>query len=176
MGPFGRTVQDATLALEAMVGMDRRDNYTSAQRNNVPEDGNYRQFLADKGVLAGAVFGIPWETIWKTPSAANDIDPLAEIIDKLREAGAIVVNGTEMLHSITSIRERPYLQHFRYRWDVDLMHDLPAYLSELENTEIRTVQDIVDYNLRYQEVEGGIAGTVPGFWQGQDGFHQALAT
>lgn len=159
-----------------MVGPDRRDKYTLRQLGRVPNGRNYRQFLADKTSLKGAVFGIPWETIWKTPSAKNDIEPLLKVIDKLRSAGAIIINGTEMLHTVTSIRERPYLQHFRYRWDVDILHDMRFYLAELNNTDIRSIQDIVDYNLRYDEVEGGRAGTVPGFWQGQDGLLQALAT
>lgn len=46
VGTFGRTVRDATYALDAIYGVDPRDNYTLAQQGKTPE-GGYAQFLSD---------------------------------------------------------------------------------------------------------------------------------
>ena len=55
-------------------------------------------------------------------------------------------------------------------------NNIAAYLSELDNTPIRTLQDIVDYNTLNVGTEGGTPGIHPAFGSGQDGFLASLAT
>lgn len=57
VGSFARTFKDAIYGLEAIAGVDARDNYTSLLQG--PADGNYTQFLATKDSLKGAKFGLP---------------------------------------------------------------------------------------------------------------------
>lgn len=94
VGPLARTVRDATYALEIMVGIDERDNYTAAQQ--VPA-GGYAQFLSGKGALQGAVFGLPWESFW-TLAEQWMVDELLEVLDLIEDAGGTIVNGTELPH------------------------------------------------------------------------------
>jgi amidase len=54
--------------------------------------------------------------------------------------------------------------------------DIAAYLSELENTNIHSLQDIVDYNIANVGTEGGLPGIHPALGSGQDGFLASLNT
>lgn len=94
VGTFGRTMRDATYVLDAIYGPDGRDNYTLAQIGKTP-DGGYAQFLTDKSALKGAVFGLPWASFW----ALNDPDQnanLIQLLNLIEEAGATIINGTEL--------------------------------------------------------------------------------
>lgn len=57
-----------------------------------------------------------------------------------------------------------------------LSSDIAAYLSELKGTNLRSLKDLILYNNRFTDVEGGRPGYLPGFQQGQDGFLGSLAT
>lgn len=59
---------------------------------------------------------------------------------------------------------------------VDFYNDITAYLADLNNTAIRTLADIVQYNIDNVGTEGGIPGIHPAFQSGQDGFNASLAT
>lgn len=59
---------------------------------------------------------------------------------------------------------------------VDFYNNIATYLSELENTKIRSLADIVAYNNDNDGSEGGTPGINPAFGSGQDGFLASLAT
>ena len=94
MGTFGRTVRDAVYALDNMYGLDVRDNYTSGQIDRTPAEG-YVQFLANKNALKGAVFGLPWQSFWTLADPLQQAQ-LVELLSLIEEAGATIVNGTEL--------------------------------------------------------------------------------
>lgn len=74
-----------------------------------------------------------------------------------------------MLISPSSLRETNSRQ-------VDFYNNIATYLSELHNTSIRTLADIVAYNYAHAETEGGVPGAHPAFASGQDGLLASLAT
>jgi len=59
---------------------------------------------------------------------------------------------------------------------VDFYNDIATYLAELNNTSIRSLEDIVQYNIDNVGSEGGIPGVHPAFASGQDGFNASLFT
>ena len=59
---------------------------------------------------------------------------------------------------------------------VDFYNDIEAYLAELNNTNIRSLEDIMQYNIDNLGTEGGYPNTHPAFGSGQDGFDASLAT
>lgn len=169
---MARTVRDATYALDIIVGIDERDNYTAAQE--VPA-GGYAQFLSGKGALEGAVFGLPWESFWKLGEKWM-VDELLEVLSLIEDAGGTIVNGTELPHWRTIVNPRgwdwlvfpcyamcPKLRIFAdyrknrdygtrrgYRNEseytvikVDFYNNINAYLSELKNTDIHSLEDII---------------------------------
>ncbi|KAJ8112021.1 hypothetical protein OPT61_g5517 [Boeremia exigua] len=187
VGTFGRTVRDAAYAFDAIYGVDPRDNYTLAQEGNVPP-GGYLQYLTNKGALRNATFGIPWESFWVYADEDQQAQLLA-IVSAVKDAGATVINNTEIPSRELTISPdgwnwdfgttRGYPNESEYTVvKVDFYNNIKAYLSELENTEIRSLQDIVDYNFANDGTEGGYPwpGGIPAFYSGQDGFLASLET
>ena len=94
VGTFGRTVRDAVYALDAIYGIDTRDNYTAAQRGKTPR-GGYALSLANSSALKGATFGLPWNSFW-VHASDEMYASLDELISLMETAGAKIVNGTEL--------------------------------------------------------------------------------
>ena len=74
--------------------MDDRDNYTLGQDNKTPPNG-YTPFIASRHALKGATFGLPWQSFWALLEETQQTS-LLELIDLIEEAGATVINGTEI--------------------------------------------------------------------------------
>ncbi|KAL2014037.1 hypothetical protein VTN00DRAFT_1562 [Thermoascus crustaceus] len=185
IGTFGRTVADAVYALDAIYGPDPRDNYTLAQIGKTPP-GGYSQFLSNKSALEGAVFGLPWKSFWELGDEAQ-IAQLEGLLKLIEGAGAKIINGTELPNYKTIVSPDGW------NWDygstrgfpnqseytvvkVDFYNDIKGYLSELENTNIRSLEDLVQYNIDNFGTEGGFPGVHPAFGSGQDTFLDSLAT
>jgi amidase len=114
---------------------------------------------------------------------------LLSIISLIEDAGATVLNNTELPNYKTIVSPdgwnwdygtaRGYANESEYSVvKVDFYNNIIAYLSELENTSIRNLEDIVAYNYANDGTEGGNPwplGT-PAFYSGQDGFLASLAT
>ncbi|KAI0128704.1 amidase signature domain-containing protein [Xylariales sp. AK1849] len=185
VGTFGKTVRDAVYGLDGIYGVDARDNYTSAQEGKTPV-GGYAQFLATKECLKGASFGIPWASFWVYADEEQQ-KVLLEVISLIEAAGATIINGTEVLDYETIISPdgwnwdygtaRGYANESEYTVvKVDFYNNIKTYLSELNNTRIRSLEDIVQYNYDNDGAEGGNPWPlgIPGFYSGQDGFLASL--
>ena len=185
VGAFGRTMADAVYALDAIYGVDPRDNYTSAQTGKTPA-GGYSQYLSKKNVLKGAKFGVPWASFWALADPEQQ-SILLEIVNMIKEAGATIVNGTELPNYKTIVSPdgwnwdygttRGYPNESEYTVvKVDFYNNIKSYLSELQNTNIRDLEDIVQFNFDNDGSEGGYPGINPAFGSGQDGFLASLDT
>lgn len=187
VGPIAKTVRDAAYVLDNIYGIDERDNYTLAQKGKTPRGkSGYAQFLADKSALKGALFGIPWDSYW-TLGDSDQISQLLELVDLIESAGATIVNRTEITNYKTIIprdrwdwdwgTRRGYANESEYTvMKVDFYNDLRAYLSEVENTEIRNLEDVVQYNYDNSGTEGGFPDVHPAWHSGQDSLLAALAS
>lgn len=185
VGCFGKTVRDAVYVLDAIYGVDSRDNATFAQIGKTPS-GGYTQFLANRTALQGARFGLPWESFWALGDSGQ-IAQLVELVELLEDAGAIIINGTELPHYKTivspdgwnwdygSTRGFPNESEYSYV-KVDFYNNIKAYLAELDNTDIRSLEDIVRYNQDNSGSEGGYPSIHPAFASGQDGLEASLAS
>ena len=187
VGCFARTVRDSTHVLDAIYGQDARDNMTSSQIGHTPESG-YTQCLTDRHALKDATFGVPWETFWVYADEEQQA-LLLSMIETLKDAGATIVNNTELPSRNLLVSPdgwdwdygatRGYPNESEYTYvKVDFYNNINAYLSELENTEIRSLEDIVAYNYRNDGSEGGRPWPfgIPAFYSGQDGFLASLDT
>ena len=185
VGCFGRTVKDAVYALDAIYGVDPRDNYTAAQIGKTPA-GGYVQYISDKSALKGARLGLPWASFWALADPEQQTI-LRSLISLIESAGAIIVNNTELPSYKTIVsptgwdwdygRTRGYPNESEYTYvKVDFYNNIATYLSELSNTKIRSLADIVAYNEANYGSEGGFPAIQPAFGSGQDGFLASLAT
>ncbi|KAM0721230.1 hypothetical protein Q7P37_003518 [Cladosporium fusiforme] len=185
VGVFGKTVADAVYALDAIYGIDERDNYTLAQTEKTPSNG-YAQYLSKADALKGARFGIPWESFWKYADA-EQLESLHSMIEMVTKAGATIVNGTELPHHETIVsptgwdwnygRNRGYPNESESTYViVDFYNNMVTYLAELSNTNMDSLEDIVQYNTDNLGSEGGAPGVHPAFGSGQDVLLEAVAT
>lgn len=185
VGTFGRTVRDAVYALDAIYGVDERDNYTVAQSTS---PGGYAQVLTDRTSLRNATFGLPWNSFWVYADEEQQAQ-LLSTITLMEEAGATVLNNTELPDFETIVcpdgwnwdygttRGRPNESEYTVI-KVDFYNNIAAYLSGLDNTPIRSLEDIVAFNYANDGTEGGYPWPlgIPAFYSGQDGFLASLET
>ncbi|KAL8638608.1 MAG: hypothetical protein Q9228_004258 [Teloschistes exilis] len=177
VGTFGRTVRDAVYALDAIHGVDPRDNATSSQTAKTPAKG-YIQYMATKSALKGATFGLPWKSFWALADPEQQ-SILLQVVDSIKAAGATIINGTELpnYEKIDYGTTRGFPNESEYTVvKVDFYNNIRSYLAELEGTDIRTLEDIVRYNNENDGSEGGHPGVNPAFASGQDGLPASLAT
>ncbi|RMZ68629.1 amidase [Pyrenophora seminiperda CCB06] len=185
VGTFGRTLRDAAYAFDAIYGIDARDNYTLAQQGRTPT-GGYMQFLTNKTVLQNATFGLPWNSFWVYADEEQQ-SQLLTLIELIKVAGGTVINNTELPNHETIVSPngwnwdyggtRGYANESEYTVvKVDFYNNIKTYLAELENTNIRSLEDIVAYNYANDGTEGGNPWPlgVAAFYSGQDGFLASL--
>ncbi|KAK3321338.1 amidase [Cercophora scortea] len=186
VGTFGRTVRDAVYALDAIYGVDTRDNYTLAQKGKTPV-GGYAQFLTNKTALKGAVFGLPWNSFW-VYADPEQLRQLKQLLRLITDAGATIINGTEITDYRTIVApwwnwdygtSRGFANESEYTVvKVDFYNNIKSYLSELQNTKMRSLEDLVQFNYDNDGTEGGNPWPLgnPAFYSGQDGFLASLET
>ncbi|KAL8856773.1 MAG: hypothetical protein Q9178_006610 [Gyalolechia marmorata] len=185
VGSFGRTVRDAVYALDAIYGIDLRDHYTLDQGRRTPPEG-YAALLSNRTALRGAKFGLPWQSFWVLADPEQR-SVLVRLLDLIESAGATIVNNTEITDypllvspegwnwDFGSTRGRPNESEYTYI-KVDFYNNLQTYLSELTNTTIKSVADVVRFNNDHPYVEGAEPNLNPAFASGQDGLLASLAT
>ncbi|MFM0667021.1 amidase [Paraburkholderia sediminicola] len=133
-GPMARTVTDAAILLDSMVGYDPRDEYTVAHRI-AGHSGNYADHL-DAGGLNGVRVGVLRQAF------GSDSDPACSMVnaavrrslEQLQAAGAILVE-VEIPRLMEQILETSlYLTHSRA--------DLNAFLAERPALPYRSLEAI----------------------------------
>jgi amidase len=180
VGPFGRSVEDATIVLDII-------RETRSQGDLVP----CTSWLSKKDSLKGSRFGLPWKRVWEAASKSTEYKSeyasLMELINHIEEAGAQVVkvdfpsaaqiispSGWDwefsegktgsMLSEFTVVR-------------MEFYHSLRLYLSglveKMENP-IYSLEDVVAYNIWHNNHEGGIPGTHPAWPTGQDSLERCV--
>ncbi|KAF1850157.1 amidase signature enzyme [Cucurbitaria berberidis CBS 394.84] len=147
VGPMARTVKDVAYILQAIVGPDRYDNYTSAipwaskaSNNSIPD------YVAacTLDALRGKRIGVPRNAIGsRTNASAPIFDAFEAALGVLREAGATVVentNYTAYTEYLNSTAEGTVL-------DGDFKPNLAAYLSQLTfNPQgVKTLKDVRNF-------------------------------
>src|SRR5215203_1145994 len=156
-GPMARTVTDAAIVLGAMTGVDPRDPATADSKGHSYRD--YRRFLNPNG-LRGARIGVWREGVFGASPEADVIGEAA--IADLRRLGATVVDPTDIpgVDDIGGPEFTVLLCEFK--------DDIAAYLSELRDTDMRTLADLIAFNEANAERELR--------WFGQEVFLQSEAT
>ena len=131
-GPLARTVKDATILLEAMVGIDVADKVT--QESNGKSMKNYTQFLKTDG-LKGKRIG------FEKKKYTNPL--LNEILDKaknsMKQQGAEIIE-IEYLDKINANGEAEFeVMKFEFKYGVN------KYLSSA-NSNMKSLEDVIVFN------------------------------
>ncbi|WP_449599459.1 amidase family protein [Paenibacillus sp. Marseille-Q9583] len=134
-GPMARTVRDAVLLLNAMLGNDTQDAAMGTNIGRTHKD--YTVFLDENG-LQGARIGIPRDYYFEELTE-EQLALFNASVDRMRELGATIIDPAD----IKTAREISYssvvLNEFKTA--------LNAYLSRLgPGAPMRTLKDIIDFN------------------------------
>lgn len=144
LGAIARTVKDVASALTVMasIGYDPNDNATAlipASSENIDYASNFTPFP-----LSMHRFGILTTLFNRTSSPQNDpvnirIDTY---IDRLRAAGATIIEITDPIYNSTTISNLYDVQRFEYRQDMN------SYLQDpsLKGTHPQTLNDLYETN------------------------------
>lgn len=171
VGSFGRTVADAVHGLNAIVGIDERDAMTCSSSR--PRSKDYSKCLTTKTSLKGARFGLPKKRCWEL--VTKDIKEKAlDVLKAIEEAGASVVE-VDFPCAGDRIRAdgnwdwtlgKPSESEFSVV-KVEAFQGINSYLSELSDTRMKTLEDIIEYNRDNSGTEGAKPGDYPAFPSGQ---------
>lgn len=181
-------------ALDAIYGVDPRDNYTEAQSGKTPSSGGYAQYLTNKTSLQNATFGIPWNSFWAIANEETKAQ-LGRLITLIHKNGGTIVNFTEITDHENVVNKAGWDWNWQGKIGhpekseytvvlVDFYNNIKKYLSGLQNTKMRSLEDIIKFNYENDGIEGGnpfdgnytmsgryrVYHGVPAFRSGQDGF------
>jgi amidase len=151
-----RSVADAAVLLGALAGSDPRDAATSAATGKTAPD--YRSFL-DRNGLRGKRIGIVRTKLF---GYSPEADALVEAaFDVLRKEGAVLVDPVAVPHlgEYDDAEFEVLLYEFKA--------DLNAYLAELQGARVRSLEELIAFNVTNRQSE------MPYF--GQDLFEKSQA-
>ncbi len=134
-GPMCRTVADAATVLGAMTGVDPRDPATADSEGHFHRD--YRRFLDPDG-LRGARIGVWREGVFGVTPEGDAIAEAA--IGELSRLGAAIVDPADIPNVADAFGPELTVLLFEFKADI------AAYLSELRNTSMRTLADLIAFN------------------------------
>ena len=139
-GPMARTVADLAVLLGAMAGHDPLDPLTDAAGGHVQAD--YTSFL-DADALRGARLGV-WrrDGLWKPDGQAEVIETA---ITQLRDLGATVIDPVDLPEWKGATGEHIGVMFYEFR------HGIRGYLSQLSDTPIESLADIIEFNELHRE-------------------------
>ena len=144
VGPFGRTVADAAAVLGALTGVDSFDPATQASAGKSFTD--YTQFLDANG-LQGARIGVAREVYFGYSSKSDKIINAA--IEKIKALGAEIIDPANIptAKQMSSSDAEFTVLLFEFK------ADLNSYLAELASSPVRTLEEIMAFNLAHAEEE-----------------------
>ena len=137
-GPMSRTVADAAILLEAIVGPDPRDPVTT-EALRAQADIDYTASLDPNG-LKGARIGVARARYFGNHVATDRV--IEQAIDLMKAQGAEIVDPADLPHATDDDGGAP-LTVLQYEFKADLN----AYLAELgPDSPIRTLSDLIQFN------------------------------
>jgi len=141
-GPMARTVRDAAILLNAITGVDSRDEATNASRGKSVAD--YTQFLDQDG-LRGMRLGVA-----RKHFGFNDrVDKLmAELLTEMKKLGAVLVDPADIPTSgkFDDSEFEVLLYEFKA--------DLNTYLAGLgPQAPVHSLKDVIDFNEKNRDRE-----------------------
>jgi len=153
-GPMTRTVVDAAKMMDAMVGYDPADSWTSRIRSNVPE--SYTDHLIEDG-LEGRRLGVVRQFFGPKTNEGNEpnreaqavTDVIEQALDDMAEAGAEIVDSVEIPEMETTVAESDVIEFVgKFNSKViklEFNREMNRYLDSLgDDAPIDSAQEILE--------------------------------
>lgn len=143
VGTHGRTVADAATVLGALTGVDPRDPKTANSSGHLFSD--YRQFVNPEG-LVGARIGVARQFMGATTETDEVFEQSLQVMS---DAGAILVDPVELPSFDAFNADQSEIIVLIY----EFKRDLNAYLASRSGVPVRTLADVIQFNLDHAEKE-----------------------
>ena len=142
-GPMTRTVKDAALVLNAIVGADPDDAAT--ERAGSRRELDYTTFLDSKG-LKDARLGVPRKAFFGYNDATDRV--ISTALDDMRRLGAVIVDLRELPHAAELGDPEFELLLYEFRTDLD------RYFRKLPSiSPVKSLEDLIAFNDAHRERE-----------------------
>nr|KJB15755.1 hypothetical protein B456_002G193900 [Gossypium raimondii] len=138
IGPICRTVSDAVYVLDAIVGFDSNDEATRHASYYIPP-GGYKRFLNPYG-LKGKRLGIVRNPFFKIAQGLGLGQTFDNHLHTLRRQGVIVVDNLQIANIDVIL-------------NVSASGEAVAILKELVASSVRSLADIIAFNLKFPDLE-----------------------
>ncbi|MEL6137270.1 MAG: DVUA0089 family protein, partial [Cyanobacteria bacterium J06628_6] len=139
VGPIARTVEDAAIALDIIVGFDDNDPITAESIGNIPEAG-YTSLLSDQA-LEGSRIGVFRDLFRTGEPHAESLAIIEQAIDDLAAEGAVIIDdiSLDLDSDLFSLLNDTRLNLFETEFAVD------SYLDSLgPDAPVQNLQEILD--------------------------------
>ncbi|KDR73359.1 hypothetical protein GALMADRAFT_101041 [Galerina marginata CBS 339.88] len=162
VGPMCRTVADAAVVLNYIVGPDPLDEITLSQPKEIPD---YTKAL-DVNALKGIRVGVPRLFQGKDEDIITDFNAALET---MKELGAVIVDPADFPNAADLVANKGEDLVLR----ADLKVDLQKYLEGLVEVPsgVRTLADVIAFNEKNADKE-----LIEPYWTSQDRMIEAQAT
>lgn len=146
-GPLARTMSDAVVMLDAIVGYDQADSATAWSVGQIPD--TYVKYLDSKG-LQGKRIGVLRSFFGTTEDHREVNTAIQKCIEAMHEAGATIVEITDPIDSNYLVNEVSLHLH-------DLKDHLNTYLSVLgPKAQVHSLSDVIASGKYHPGIEANI--------------------
>ncbi|KAI9127671.1 hypothetical protein K1719_000664 [Acacia pycnantha] len=149
VGSLARTVSDAVYVLDAIVGPDHNDLETTAGSKYIPQ-GGFKQYLNRYG-LKRKRLGIVRNPFFGLLNDTNITLIFQKHFQTLREEGAIMVDNLEIANINTILNPNASGESVTLLAEFKL--SLNAYLKNLVVSPVRSLADIIAFNIKNADLE-----------------------
>ncbi|KAK2745134.1 hypothetical protein FQN57_004041 [Myotisia sp. PD_48] len=173
IGPMARTVKDAAFILEAIAGVDKYDNYTSAiPFKRIPQ---YSK-ACKAGALRGKRIGVPRNVINFYRIPEHVVKAFNASLATMEKAGAVIVENTDF----TGFEEYSQSSDPWNALFADFLSNIATFLSKLSvnPNNLKNLEDVRKFTQNHpleaypnrdtgvwdMSIEQGIHNTDPAFW------------
>jgi amidase len=141
-GPITRTVTDAAILLNTL-----RSPFGPVKGHKLPKD--YRRFLK-RGALKGARIGVDRLEFQEDHFAVPELNLVTEqALDVMHDAGATIIDiAPADCPDPNSWFESEFLVLL-----TEFKHDVAAYMKPLRHTKMRTLADLIEFNIEHCKQE-----------------------
>ncbi|KAK7258042.1 hypothetical protein RIF29_32437 [Crotalaria pallida] len=149
VGTLGRTVSDAVYILDVIAGIDYNDPATTTWSKYIPQ-GGFKQYLNPDG-LKGKRLGIVRNPFFGLLGDSQVTQAFEKHFQTLRKEGAIVVDNLEIAN--VGIILNPNKSGEAVATVAEFKLSLNAYLKNLVISPVRSLADVIAFNLKNADVE-----------------------
>ncbi|KAL0765151.1 hypothetical protein CaCOL14_012410 [Colletotrichum acutatum] len=153
--------KNGVVGIKPTVGLASQDGSANIKTRSAPSV----ELSVTQYCLHNATFGIPWNSFWAIANEETKAQ-LGSLINLIQENGGTIINGTEITNHVTVVNKAGWDWNWQGKIGhpekseytvvlVDFDNNIKKYLSELQNTKMRSLEDIIKFNYENDGTEGG---------------------